>query len=231
LRHPSELGAGQEGDVALKAIDLSGLVMANVKVLDYSHTNSCKKRIWNCVCNCGRSFQAAAGHLRARPQMSCGCAQFSEESRGAARAKSLTHGMTKTAIYKTWVSMLVRCADKSNERYGGRGISVCDRWLKFENFYSDMGDRPSNRHSIDRVNNDGNYEPANCRWATLEVQANNTSGNVPITAFGETKNMRAWASDKRCAVTYQALWYRIKAGWDAEAALTAKKHSIRKVKP
>jgi hypothetical protein len=87
-----------------------------------------------------------------------------------------THGMCGSAEYATWCGMLRRCRNK-NERayrhYGGRGIIVCDRWLDFANFYADMGPKPSKDHSIDRINNDGNYEPGNCRWATWSQQAKN----------------------------------------------------------
>jgi hypothetical protein len=87
-----------------------------------------------------------------------------------------THGMSKTPEFRCWWHMLQRCSNPRNARfarYGGRGIRVCERWRKFEDFFADMGPRPSAQHSIDRENNDGNYEPSNCRWATRSEQQNN----------------------------------------------------------
>jgi hypothetical protein len=92
------------------------------------------------------------------------------------RNEAATWMLTQTPEYNTWANMLSRCRNPKNDRYrdyGERGITVCERWLRFENFLVDMGLRPSDRHSIDRINNDGNYEPLNCRWATSSEQNNN----------------------------------------------------------
>jgi hypothetical protein len=104
-------------------------------------------------------------------------------------------------------------------RYGGRGIKVCDRWLEsFENFYADMGPRPSSKHSIDRIDNDGNYEPNNCRWVTKGIQNRNTSKNVWLTLNGTTRCIADWAP--RVGLSPKQIEHRVKLGWPDERILT-----------
>ena len=120
---------------------------------------------WLCVCDCGKQFTSLSTQLRSGTAKSCGCL----------RNGNPTHGMRNTREYKSWLAMKQRCNNPNNKdyaRYGGRGISFCTEWLLFEQFYSDMGNRPS-RQSLDRINNDGNYQPDNCRWATDVEQAAN----------------------------------------------------------
>ena len=137
-----------------------------------------------------------------------------------------THLQSHTPEHNTWLEMRRRCADPSRNNYathGGRGIKVCDRWQRFENFYADMGARPSKRHSIDRIDNDGNYEPGNCRWATRREQNLNKRNNVVITAFGVTAPLGHFIPCPGGIATneYKRAWRRLKRGWDAERALTA----------
>jgi hypothetical protein len=123
--------------------------------------------------------------------------------------------------YTAWANMLNRCRSvtaQNRHRYGGRGITVCDRWLDFENFLADMGNRPSARYSLDREDNDKGYSPENCRWADLYTQANNTRRNVFLTFNGETLTIAQWAS--RLGLNVKTLAYRVRAGWSAEEALT-----------
>lgn len=124
-----------------------------------------------------------------------------------------------------WVhkNMIERCCNQSADNYkwyGGRGISVCQRWLdSIQNFAVDMGPRPTDG-TLDRINNDGNYEPTNCRWANRIVQARNRPGLIAITIWGETKCPAAWAEDRRCKPTRAALYKRLQAGWDGVRAVT-----------
>lgn len=131
--------------------------------------------------------------------------------------------------YRNWIKMKTRCSntkDKCYPRYGGRGISVCERWLhSFQNFLDDLGAKPSNAHSLDRIDVNGNYEPGNVRWATPKEQGRNRRNNKLITAFGETKCLSEWAEDSRCVVNLPTLETRIRrAGWSPERALT--QHNI-----
>ncbi len=132
------------------------------------------------------------------------------------------HGQAgKTSEYNTWCAMKSRCNNPNNQDYkiyGGKGIRVCERWNKFENFIFDMGIKPSAKHTLDRYpNKNGNYEPSNCRWATAKEQARNTSINVNITFHGETLCVSEWA--ERLGVDNSVLQQRLKT-WPLKDALT-----------
>lgn len=147
--------------------------------------------------------------------MSCGCVK----ARGANR----THGMSGTSEYAIWEGIVRRCTNprvKEWALYGGRGITVCDRWrASFVNFLADVGARPSKRHSIDRYpDRNGNYEPGNVRWATQREQMRNMSRNRLLSLGGETMCLQAWAD--RLGLPEQALANRLKRGWPLAKALT-----------
>lgn len=131
--------------------------------------------------------------------------------------------------YLSWRAMVQRCCDKNSNsfpNYGGRGVSVCDRWLDFENFLADMGPRPDGK-TLDRwPDNSGNYEPGNCRWATLQEQAENTRTNHMISADGRTQTITGWS--KELGVDPAAIRYRIrKMGWSPERAVTTPRTTTR----
>lgn len=128
--------------------------------------------------------------------------------------------LSRTSTYTIWKTMVARCTRphaKDFPRYGGRGITVCERWRTFANFLADMGERPAGL-TLDRKDGTGGYEPANCRWATPKEQARNRRNNVLLTHDGQTATVAEWA--ERTGLERKTLEYRVRAGWPAERALT-----------
>jgi hypothetical protein len=140
------------------------------------------------------------------------------------------HGRKWAPEYVSWCNMKQRCFDENStfyRDYGGRGITVCDRWLDFVNFFADMGNRPSTKHTIERINNDGNYEPSNCRWATRKEQANNRRSRRILELNGERKSLTEWAT--QLGIDKRRLHYRLNVlGWSVEKTITT---PIRAHKP
>ncbi len=177
-----------------------------------------EKTKYLCECDCGNKHVVAGSCLTNRQSRSCGCLK-----RQLIIKKNTTHGMTGTSEHYIWKAMKDRCGNEKNKcfkDYGGRGITVCARWLSsFENFYSDMGPKPSSNYSIDRKDNDGDYSPENCRWATKKEQTRNARSNHNITFNGHTHCIAEWAEKQ--GMNYQTLRQRIaKYGWSIERALT-----------
>ena len=146
------------------AINLKGKKFAKLTVISRAENTKDGKTRWLCLCDCNSEKVIMGRSLRNGDTGSCGCL-------------SIKHSMSKDPEYIAWKAMKARCYNVKKEnyhKYGGRGIRVCEWWLNsFENFFSDMGSRPSKNHTVDRINNDGNYEPANCRWATKSGQSQN----------------------------------------------------------
>lgn len=162
-------------------IDIAGNKYGRLLVVSRSANTCDKKATWLCRCDCGKTTIVIACHLKSGNTKSCGCHNLETMSKNG--KNRTTHGMRYTPEYRVWINMKGRCfdpKDKGYRRYGARGITVCKRWMKFENFIADMGLRPSPKHSIDRQDNNKNYTQSNCRWVTSRVQQNNRSSNTIV---------------------------------------------------
>ncbi len=151
---------------------LQGLKFGRLLVVSEHGRSNDNKVVWNCLCDCGKTANVRSTHLKGGRVKSCGCLR-----NDTSRAINITHGKSKTPEYEIWCGMIKRCRNKKSTgypHYGGRGIVVCGRWDTFENFLADMGTRPDPTYSIERLDNNGNYEPYNCKWATPAEQSRNT---------------------------------------------------------
>lgn len=184
-----------------------------------------KDSAWLCRCDCGRytikrQCGLVTGHIK-----SCGCL-----SSRTARAQETIHGLSKHPLYFTWNDMLQRCYKvncKAYPRYGGRGIQVCERWrASVKNFINDVSPKPSSAHTLDRINNDGHYEPGNVRWATRKEQSYNRQNNKKVVFGNNTVLARHLAQEM--GVSYERFRWYLRKGFTAEAALEQiKKRSSR----
>lgn len=191
--------------------NLTGKKFSRLKVISYDGRLKPGIHLWKCRCQCGTIKIIRGGDLRLRQTRSCGCLKL-EQSR--------VHGASSKKSFSTWKAMMNRCYSNRNRfyhRYGGRGIIVCQRWHNPNHFLSDMGDRPSPKHSIDRINNDGNYEPGNCRWATVSQQQRNKVNTLLIEYEGRKTPIIELS--ERFGIRWDTLRYRIRNGWRLEDAL------------
>lgn len=177
-------------------IDFSGLRFGKLVVIKYSGLNKSQKRLWLCKCDCGNEKVVLAASLKSGKTISCNCV-----ARDLLIKRNFKHGNTikgnVSAEYRTWTGLIQRCTNEKNTRfkeYGGSGIGVCKRWLNsFDNFLKDMGQRPTNLHSIDRINGLKGYTPLNCRWATKKEQKENQKVTIWLEYNGIKLTQRGWA--------------------------------------
>lgn len=189
-----------------KVKDLTGMVFGDLTAKSLVGRDKHGIAVWLCECSCGRTHEATGSLLLRGHVRSCG---------------RHGHGMRGTPIYGVWNSMKNRCSNPnvaSFKSYGARGIKVCERWQKFENFYADMGDRPSSNHSIERRDNDGDYSPENCYWADKATQSSNKRNNRFIEANGETLHLAEWA--RRLGCNPAAILARLATGMSEVEAVT-----------
>ena len=211
------------------AEDLSGMKFGRLTVIQKGECYICKNGIkrtrWLCRCECGNTVNVLAYNLKSGNSKSCGC--LNDESR---ISRSTKHGMRHTRLYSIWTNIKSRCyleSSQNYERYGGRGISMCDEWRNsFESFMEwsvnngyDESLAGRGECTIDRIDVNKNYSPDNCRWVDATTQANNRRNTIFVTAFGSTKSLAEWS--RVTGIKYHTLFARIyKLGWSPEAALS-----------
>lgn len=182
----------------MKTLDITGQTFGHLTVTGRSEQTSPAGALWECVCLCGGKTTTTGTKLRSGYTRSCGCLK-----RDVCIELRTTHGLAnKTPTYRTWKEMRQRCLNPKSDKfqwYGGRGISICSQWESFEQFLADMGERPP-RHTLDRIENDGNYEPSNCRWATQVEQTRKQPKNKLSEALAA--ELRA---DHAAGMTFDAL--------------------------
>ena len=192
--------------------DLTGQKFGRLTVILQSGKGVYSNVLWLCKCDCGNEITVKSNSLNTNHTKSCGCLQ---------RDQVTTHGMTKSPEYSVWHGMLQRCSNPNNDSYAyyiGRDITVCDRWINsFENFYADMGPRPSPDYSIDRIDNNGNYEPGNCKWSTPEEQANNRRDNLLFTHKNKQYTILQLAEEYN--INPINVRNRLNRGWSVEEAI------------
>lgn len=194
-------------------LNLAGQRFGSLTVLERSGQDRFKAWIWRCRCDCGTVVNVRGSTLRAGSTSACApCA--------TSRA-NLTHGQSKTALYRRWQAMKARCTQPRNKHYanyGGRGIRVCDRWMNsFEAFAADMGSTFAEHLELDRIDVEGDYEPGNCRWADRVTQQRNRRNNVVITHGGQTLTVAEWA--ELTGLKPNTIVSRMRRGWPAERLL------------
>lgn len=195
--------------------DLTGIKYGRLTVVKRVENSRNGSSRWLCRCDCGEERIHTAGHLNYGDVLSCGC--LGKESR---LHSNTSHGGSKTKLYRVWHSMKDRClleTSRAFKHYGGRGISVCEEWLKYEPFYRwAIENGYKEGLSIDRIDVDGNYEPSNCRWVSKAIQANNKRSNRVICYNGISHTAREWS--EILGIKYTTLIKRLDEGWSVEDA-------------
>ena len=202
-------------------IDLTGKTFGKLTVLHRDKNNPQGDARWGCQCTCGNRTVVLGKSLRSGMTKSCGC-----HHQG-----NTIHGMRGTPEYTVWSSMVQRCTNplhKCFHNYGGRGITICGAWIaSFAEFYRHIGARPTPKHTLERIDNEGGYTPGNVKWATRQDQLNNTRRTRKFTISGRTMSMKQWAME--FGIDKSTLHHRIDVlGWPIEKALTKpiQKHHI-----
>ena len=199
----------------MKFIDLTGNVYGRLTVIQKGDTANGGQIRWICQCTCGNAKAIRGAVLKKGNAKSCGCLR--QESTAISKT---THGLRNSDEYRIWRHMRTRCENPKTpafKHYGGRGIAVCDRWKTFENFFEDMGTRPTESHSIDRIDNNVGYELLNCRWATSTEQNRNRRDNRIFNVNGIEACLAEHC--ERLNLKYKTVHRRLVSGKSIEEAL------------
>ncbi|MOA07510.1 hypothetical protein D3C78_1272110 [compost metagenome] len=192
-----------------KVIDLTGKRFERWIVLELSHQKG-KMLYWKCRCDCGNERAVFGADLKRGISRSCGCLAYEER-----KQRMRKHGHFDHPAYGSWKKMRYRCLDPRDDsfkEYGGRGITICHKWLAFDGFWEDMGPTWFEGSSIDRIDTDGNYQPDNCRWATPKQQANNRRTNVMVT-LADGRRMTITEACEVYGISRRAVYSRKLYGW------------------
>lgn len=198
-------------------LDLIGKRFGNLTVKKFSHIDEWRNAVWECLCDCSNTRLVRSGSLTEGKAIRCKDCSLNHLVK-----INTTHGLSYSKIYSVWQGMINRCLNPKHDNYhiyGGRGIKICERWMKFENFYEDMGD-PPNGLTIHRVNNNGNYCKENCIWATKKIQDRNRSDNNLITYKNETKCLIEWS--EILGIKPETIRARLNYGWTLEETFNKK---------
>ena len=221
----------------MKPLEITNKRFGRLVAIKYHHSNKLGHRYWLCKCDCGKEVIVGVGNL-GRHTNSCGCL-----AKELSRERQKKHLSSKTRLYPIWSSMKRRCYSKTSnsyKNYGARGIKMCDEWLGehgFEHFKEwalangykeETLPNNLNKWTIDRVDNDGDYEPSNCRWITAEEQQKNTRNNRFITFNNKTQILADWS--REIGINIDKLYHRLKSGWSIEKALTTPLQGVKNVK-
>lgn len=201
-----------------KFIDLTGQKFGRLTVIERAENGKQGHTYWLCKCICGNKTIVRGNHLRKGLIRSCGCLE--SENR---KTMSTTHGLTKTRLYNIWGHIIQRCTNpnsKNYERYGGRGITICEKWRNdFVSFYEwAINNGYKEDLTIDRIDNNKGYFPDNCRWTDKITQANNTRSNRFLTFNNKTQTIAQWA--RELELNANRIGDRLNHGWSIEKALT-----------
>ncbi len=197
--------------------DMLGQRFTRLVVVSRADSDKNGNAIWECMCDCGNTTLSRGFTLRNGQAKSCGCLTTDQLVE-----RITTHKMSGTLEWWSWVHMRQRCENPNARfypRYGGRGIKVCERWQSFENFYADMGSRPSEAYSLERKNNDGHYEPTNCVWATLSEQNSNKVNNHYVDYKGQRMAITRAMTLGDAGVSLSGTLGRLRRGWSVARAV------------
>lgn len=199
-----------------------GTRIGHIVVVDILEKDKNYKQIYLCQCDCGTTKKMKRGTLLRKLDrvLSCGCQRAISRKRHGHKV-----GGKPSATYSTWESLKKRCKDKDDKNYGGRGIKYCEEWEQFENFLKDVGEKPQG-FELDRIDNDGDYEPNNVRWISHKENCSNRSDSIIVTIDDKSMCVASWC--KKLGVNKDMVYQRIRRGWDAKKAIQTKSIYKRK---